>query len=172
MVRNEVVSLEYRVNKAFEGKYFMGHTPMMTLRGGNAWGGLVNPRGSGVLLFINTFTVSNYSGTPFQAQLWLNASAERGMTSSYVMVSNAAKTPLREPKAKLLYQPAAGAEPQDGKSLFSRVASPNDTVVGNYYGKIVVPEGGSFLVFLYAPKAEVSTELGFGWWEDRRTGTY
>lgn len=172
MVRSEVVSLEYRVNKAFEGKYFMGHTPVMTLNGGNAWGGLANPRGSGVDLFINTFTVSNYSGTPFQAELWLNPLPERSLVSSYVTVSNTAKMPLREPKAKLVYQPAAGGEPKGGTSLFSRVAEADSTVVGNYYGKIVVPEGGSFLVFLYAPHSEVSAEVALGWWEDRGTRTY
>ena len=172
MIRNEVVSLEYRVNKAFEGRYFMGHTPVMTLRGRNDWGRLINPQGSGIDLFINTFTVSNYSDTPFQAELWLNPQPGRGFVSSYVTVSNTARMPLREPKTKLMYQPDAGESPRGGVSLFSRVASANDTVVGNYYGKIVVPEGGSFLVFLYAPRDEVSTELGFGWWEDRAARPY
>lgn len=172
MNRNEVVSLEYRVNKAFEGKYFMGHTPVMTLRGQNAWGGLVNPRGSGVDLFINTFTVSNYSDMPFRAQLWVNAVPGRGYNSPYVSPSNTAKMPLREPKAQIVYQPFASSAFSGGSSLFSRVAAANDTVVGNYYGKIVIPEGGSLLVLLYAPEGESFAEVGLGWWEDRRAISY
>jgi hypothetical protein len=53
-MKKKVVSLEYRVNKAFEGKYFMGHTPTLTLSGTmGAWGGLINPESSGVSLYVN-----------------------------------------------------------------------------------------------------------------------
>ena len=31
----------------------------------NAWGGLINPSDSGVNLFINVYTVTNFSETPF-----------------------------------------------------------------------------------------------------------
>jgi hypothetical protein len=171
LYRTEVVSLEYRVNKAFEGKYFMGHTPMMALRGQNAWGGLVNPKGSGTDLFINTVTVSNFSDAPFQAELWVNTPPDRALISPFVSQSNTAKMP-REPKAQLVYQPGAGSAPMIGMSLFSRVAQAHDTVVGNYYGKIVIPPGGSFLVFLYAPKGEADTEVALGWWEDMATRSY
>ena len=172
MNRNEVVSLEYRVNKAFEGKYFIGHTPVMTLHGYNAWGGLLNPHGSGVDLFINTFTVSNYSDTPFRSQLWVNTPLGRSYVSPYVSPTNTAKMPPRQPNAQLVYQPAEQGTPAGESSLLSRIAPANDTVVGNYYGKIVIPSGGSFIVLLYAPQGEVSAEVALGWWEDKRAMTY
>ncbi len=172
MYRNEVTSLEYRVNKAFEGKYFIGHTPVMTLRGQNAWGGLLNPHGSGVDLFFNTFTVSNYSDMPFRSQLWVNAPTGRCYMSPYVSPSNTARAPQREPRAQLVYQPEAEGMPSGGVSLLSRIIPANDTVVGNYYGKIVIPPGGSVIVLLYAPRGEVSAEVALGWWEDRGPMSY
>lgn len=166
MNRNETVSLEYRVQKAFEGKYFMGHTPVMTLYGNaNAWGALVNPAGSGVNLYINTFTVTNFSETAIQAQLWLNGLPGSGMASPFVSPSNTAISPLPMPHASIRYAQHVGTLPE-GTSLFSRIAEPQATTVGNYYGKIVVPPGGSFIAFLYSPGRQVYAEVAFGWWED------
>ncbi len=170
MTLKEVVSLEYRVSKAFEGKYFMGHTPGMSLNGLNAWAGLVNPKNSGISLFINTFTVSNNSDTALRAELWVNAAPGRALASPFVSPSNTAIMPPPVPKAQLIYQPAAQGMPAGGSSLFSRVAHAQDTVVGNYYGKIVIPSGGSLFVLLYAPPTEAAAEVAFGWWEERGTG--
>ena len=46
---NHVVSLEYRVHQAFLGRYFMGHTPQLTLPPcGSVWAALYNPPASGM----------------------------------------------------------------------------------------------------------------------------
>ena len=56
--------------------------------------------------------------------------------------------------------------PQGGCSLFTRVAGAQHRV-GNYYGKIVIPPGGTFLVQLLSPNTgTVSAEVAFGWWEE------
>jgi len=79
---NYVVSLEYRVYQSFLGRYFMGHTPQLTLPScGSVWAALYNPPASGMNVFVNTFTVSNFSATPFRAHLWLNAMAGGGVVS-------------------------------------------------------------------------------------------
>lgn len=165
---NEVVSLEYRVNKAFEGKYFMGHTPVLTLAGAfNAYGALLNPGKSGVNLYINTFTVTNYSDSPFRSQLWLNSTPASPIASPFVSPSNTAISPLPNPNAYLAYAQSISGMPVNGVSIFSRVSEANSTAVGNYYGKIVIPPGGTFLVFMYSPGIkQVNTEVAFGWWEE------
>ena len=57
--------------------------------------------------------------------------------------------------------------PQGGCSLFTRVVGAHSTEVGNYYGKIVIPQGGTFLVRLLSPSiGTVSDEVAFGWWEE------
>ncbi len=167
---DQVVSLEYRVNKSFEGKYFMGHTPVLPLNGNkNAWGGLYNPKGSKVNLFVNTFTVSNYSSTPFTAELWLNSKLiEKGKPSPFLSPANTAKTPLPKSEVSILYNQGVTGNPVTGASIFSRIAEANSTTVGNYYGKIIIPPEGSFIVFLHAPGSEsINAEVAFGYWVDK-----
>jgi hypothetical protein len=162
---NHVVSLEYRVHQAFLGRYFMGHTPQLTLPPcGSVWAALYNPPASGMNIFVNTFTVSNFSATPFRAHLWLNAMAGGGVGSPFVCAANTTIVPQTWPRAVIDYGQSA---PQGGCSLFTRVAGAHSTEVGNYYGKIVIPPGGTFLVQLLSPSTgTVSAEVAFGWWEE------
>lgn len=166
----DIVSLEYRVNKSFEGKYFMGHTPSLCLSSHeNAWGGLYNPRGSKVNLFVNTFTVSNSSSIPFRAELWLNSNIiVRGQISPYISPANTAKTPLPKSEIAILYAQDIKDIPMNGESIFSRIAEANSTTVGNYYGKIIIPPGGSFIVFLHTPGSQnINAEVAFGYWVEK-----
>jgi hypothetical protein len=162
---DNVVSLEYRVSQAFLGRYFMGHTPQLILPPcGSVWAALYNPPASGVNVFVNTFTVSNFSTTPFRAQLWLNAMAGGGEVSPFACPTNTAFVPLTWPMALIDYGQGAL---QGGCSLFTRVAGAQSTEVGNYYGKIVVPPGGTFLAQLTSPSpSAIQTEVAFGWWEE------
>lgn len=159
------VTLDYMVNKAFEGRYFMGHTPVLPLSS-VVWGALMNPVDSPVNFYVNVFTVTNYSAVPFQSQVWLNAPLENASESPNVSPSNIAKRPLREPNTRLLYSGSSG-QPSSGVSLFSRIAQPNMTVVADYSGEIIVPPGSSFAVYLFSPGTQkINTELAFGWWEE------
>lgn len=165
----QVINLEYRVYKSFTGKYFMGHTPQICLgANSNAWGGLLNPANSGVNLYINTFTVTNSSAIPFQAQLWLNSSPLGNTTASpHLTPANTVLAPLPKPKSLLAYSQYVTATPMNGVSILSRIAGASSTTVGNYYGKIIIPQGGTFIVFLHSPGAQyINTEVAFGWWEE------
>ncbi len=165
---NEVVGIDYSVEKAFQGLYYIGHTPVLTLaQGANAWGAILNPAGSRANIYINVFTVSNYSGVPFQSQVWLNAPLDGASESPHISPSNLAKRPIREPYARLLYAGGVLDGPDCGISLLSRVAQPNTTVVAEYGGTIVIPPGSSFTVYLFAPPVQrIRAELAFGFWED------
>lgn len=164
----QVVSLQYRVYQSFLGRYFIGHTPVLCISGcQNAWGGLLNPARSGVDLFVNTFTVSNMSGTAFRSVAWLNADPNgRASYSPYVSCANTALDPVPRPKVVLASAQTQNDPFYEGTSLFTRICSPRSTVVGNYYGKIIVPPGGSFIVVLYgAGQQPIKAEVSFGWWE-------
>jgi len=158
----QVVSLEYRVQQAFLGRYFMGHTPQLTLaQCGSMWAALYNPPASGVNVYVNTFTVSNFSAAPFRAQVWLNAMAGGGVVSPFVCAANTTVMPQTWPRAVIDYGQSAL---QGGCSLFTRVAGAYSTEVGNYYGKIAIPPGGTFLVQLISPSTgTVYAEVAFGW---------
>lgn len=167
----EQVSLEYRVEQAFEGKYFMGHTPFLTFgHGSHAWGGLINPPNSKINLYVNTFTISNASDKPFNGQLWLNSTPTgKPFLSPYLSPSNTTLTPLPKPHTLIAFAQDVPHSPTDGASLFIRIAEPHSTVVGNYYGKIIIPPGGSFIVFLQSPgEREMKADVAFGWWEENR----
>jgi len=72
--------------------------------------------------------------------------------------------PQPEPRVVIV---SGQGEPQGGCSLFTRVAGAHSTEVGNYYGKIVIPPGGTFLVQLVSPNTcAVHAEAAFGWWEE------
>jgi hypothetical protein len=149
----------------------MGHTPVLIIGDNcNSWAGLMNPPDSGVNLYINTFTVSNSSNIPFQAQLWLNSRhSGKATISTHVSPTNTIIDPLPDPAVVLAFASHVKDKPSNGVSLFTRIAEANSTVVGNYYGKIVIPPGGSFTVYLDSPKEHnIKAELAFGWWEEQR----
>lgn len=159
------ISLDYALSKALEGRYYIGHTPVLALTS-TAWGALTNPVDSSANLFVYVFTVTNYSATPFQAQGYLNAPLENALQSPHVSPSNIAKKPLRNPHVRLLYAENS-AKPSSGVSLLTRIAQPNTTVIGEYDGRIIVPPGSSFAVYLNSPgKQRINAELAFGWWEE------
>ena len=172
LYRNEEVCLEYSTNMAFEGKYFLGHTPILVMHGMNAYGAVFNPLGSGVNLYINSISLSNYSDRPLDSHAWMNCPLKRFMVSPFVSTSNFAKRPLTAPKAKVAYQQAMPYKPSDGISLFPLISEANKTTIGYYYGRYIVPPGGSFLVSLGAPDYtdyKVCAKIAFGWWEDKNT---
>lgn len=161
---SNVINLEYRVNKSFEGRYFMGHTPALLLpfRTGG-WAALFNPRGSGVNVYVNTITVSNYCAVPFRATVWLNAMPDGGQAVTTTASVNATIQPPIWPAAAIVF---GAGQPQVGQSLFTRVAGAQTTEVGNYYGKIILPPGGSVLVQLPGLVQGAQAEVAFGWWEE------
>lgn len=61
------------LHKSLQGKYFVGGSQEEFGNCKYAWAGLFNPKNSGVLLFVNVFTVTNDSEIPFSIQVWLNA---------------------------------------------------------------------------------------------------
>ena len=170
---NETVSLEYRVYKSFEGKYFIGHTPILRLScGSNSWGGLINPRNSNVNLYVNTFTTTNFSDVTFSSQIWLNSTPIGDIeTSDCVSIANTAiRCHRKQSKVKIQYAENISSSLIDGESIFRRIAEANSTVVGNYYGKIIIPPGGSFIIFLSSSDTKpIESEVAFGWWEDKIT---
>ncbi len=167
---SNVVSLEYRVNKAFMGKYFIGHTPLISMDANtHAWAGLVNPKDSDVNLFLCTFTVSNYNDCPLQAMMWLSDAPRFGVESCDVAVSNQSIRPSPKPEGKIIYSADNKCAAPDGTSIFPRIVGPYSTEVGNYYGKIVVPPDHAVIITLDSldqPRGVAG--VAFGWWEDHK----
>ena len=156
--------------KSLEGKYFAGLSREEFGRGKHAWAGLFNPRYSGVLLFVNVFTVSNVTEIPFSFQVWLNATTlGNAKPTDMQSPANTAIRPLPRPKVQFLYAENVGAEPRGGTLIFGRRCPAETTIVSEEDGKFICPPGGNFLINCLPPETSDEKILGriaFGWWEE------
>jgi hypothetical protein len=165
------VNIPIELYKSLLGQYFIGYADNLTFgMGKSAWARLYNPRNSGILLHVNVWTVTDIESAPIRAQFWFNADAPgRPMDSDLVTPSNTTIVPLPKPEVRLQYASNVPGEPSGGIKAFVRRAQPETTLVDTENGKIIIPEGGNFLVFLSTPEAPetaASGRIAFGWWEE------
>lgn len=157
--------------KSLEGKYFVGTADDLEFGNAtNAWARLYNPPDSGVNLFVNVWTASDITTSPFRVQIFFNSQVS-GIVQESMMVTPANTTlnPLPEPKAKLEYAVGVRGLPQGGVKAFGRNGTAGTTINSEEHGKFIFPPGGSFLVFLSNPQAPTIPAIGkiaFGWWEE------
>lgn len=168
----EVVSVPNPLFKSLQGKYFVGQTELLTFSNtANAWGALINPKGSGVNLFANAFTVSNFSDKPFLAQIWFNTNLPgTGSVSSKVSPANTALVPPPVPKVQVQFNQNVSGIPVGGVNVFDRIVSPGATLASEEDGKFIFPPGGNWSLFLTSPGplvVSLSAIVAFGWWEEK-----
>ena len=169
----EVIDITFSVQQTFLGNYFFGQTDILTFGGGyNAWGGLINPVGSGVDMFWNVYTISNFSSRPFTTEAWLNSTPPgKGIVSKNVAPANQAIIPLPRPIVELQYADCLLQSPTDGIYSFLRRVEPNSTLTRHdFQGLIIIPPGDSAILFLRSPDQEtIRSRIAFGWWEKKRS---
>jgi hypothetical protein len=166
----KAVAIPIELYESMNGRYFIGYADKLKLQNGkSAWARLFNPRGSGVNLHVNVWTVTDISSAPFRAQFWFNSTPPLGAYSDApVTPSNTAYRPTPIPLVKLQLASNVVGEPMGGIKAFVRRGEPGTTLVDNENGKLIFPPGGSFLVYL-SIEGDVSAEgrIAFGWWEER-----
>lgn len=163
----EVVSVPISLSKSLQGVYFVGQTPQLSPRAGEfTWAALVNPEGSGKNLFVNVFTISDFSPNQITAELWLNAKLPgKPSTSPLVSSSNTTIKPLPESEVLIEYVESTKKLPQGGVNIFDRIVPPNNTVVAEEDGKYIIPPGGNFAIFLKpSMNKAINAIVAFGWW--------
>ncbi len=153
------------------GNYFISQTDELTFGGGyNAWGGLINPTGFQVNMYFDIFTITNFSGQPFTAEIWINPCLPgKGTISSYTHPANLTITPPPKPKVMLIYDSQVFGSPKDGVNVFDRIVPPNSTLISDSSkGGIIIPPGGSFVIFLRSPgPLNISGRIVLTWWEEK-----
>jgi hypothetical protein len=165
----EVVNIPISLSKSLQGKYFVGQTEALWVGDGlNAWADLFNPCNSGVNLFANVITISNFSDQPLTAQIWLNARlSEIGRLSRKVSPSNTALEPQPDNKVDIRYVKSTEDTPSGGVNIFDRIVPPNATLVSEEDGKFIVPPCGNYTIFLESSSPKPSKIIvAFGWWEE------
>lgn len=166
----KVIVLKDSVYHSYLGKYFLGQTELITYEGKlMAWGGLVNPPYSGVTMFLNAYTISNYSDQPITAEGWLSSTLTgRIETSRHSAAGN--QTILPPPQPRVLIQSASQVSdmPKGGTYTFTRRVEAGITLTKHdFQGMYIIPPGSSFVLF-FLPTCEqsVNVKIAFGWWEE------
>lgn len=174
---DEIVTIPFDLFQSFLGRYYIGRTPVLTLRRCcDCWGGLINPRDSAVNLFIDNISVSNSSCIPFCTRIWLNTTPLGSvLISPFVTLANTVVEPMPVSFGLLSYAQGLKIVPFNGDSLASQFARPCSTLDSAFGGKIIIPPGGNIIVFCYSHDGPgpgsgpgggcASCEISFQWWE-------
>ncbi|WP_423408885.1 DUF6143 family protein [Heyndrickxia sp. MSNUG] len=166
----EVVNITSPALNSRRGKYFIGKTGLLNFGGGYyAWGGIVNPVDSGVNVYIDIFTITNFSNQNFISEIWLNANPPRkAAVSSQVTPTNQAISPSPQPKAVMKYAGYSAEPMTKGVNIFDRIVNQNSTLVSDSHnGSIIIGPGGSFSILLRPPGYQYITgTIVLTWWEE------
>ncbi len=166
--QQEVVSIPVSLSKSMQGKYFVGQTE--TLWVGNrssAWAGLINQDNSGVNLYTNVFTISNFSDDYLTAEIWLNTNLPgKASVSHKISSTNTAIKPLSKNKVDIRFVESTTRVPENGVNVYERIVPPNTTLVGEEDGKFIEPPGGNYVVVIKSSSSKLDKVIvAFGWWE-------
>ena len=167
----EVVDITSPAMNSMLGRYFIAQTGMLHFGDKfTAWGGIINPEHSGVNLYFDIFTITNFSTQNFTGEIWINAKPpDRSIISSTVTPSNQAIVPPPRPKAIMGYANYTNESLTTGVNIFGRIVAPNSTLVSDSHkGSIIIGQGGSFSILLKAlgPPTIMGT-IVLTWWEEK-----
>lgn len=164
----EVVNIPVSLYKSIQGKYFVGQTnPLFVCDKKIAWAGLVNPCNSGVKLYANVFTISNFSDDYLTAEIWLNTDfPECSDTSCLISPSNTALCPTPQNEVAIKFVNTTTVFPKDGVNVYKRIVPPKSTLVSEEDGKFIEAPGGNYtLIIKSSSTIPDKIIVAFGWWE-------
>lgn len=166
----EVVNITSPALNSRLGRYFIGQTELLNFGGRyNAWGGIINSIDSGVNLYIDIFTITNFSTHSFVGEIWLNANVPKNsLVSPTVTSANQSISPPPIPKAVMKYADCFTEPMTRGVNIFGRIVAPNSTLVSDSHnGSIIIPPGGSFSILLRPLISQyISGTIVLTWWEE------
>lgn len=167
----EVVDITSPAMNSKLGRYFIGQTGELNFGNGyDAWGGLINPLYSGVNLYFDIFTITNFTTQGFTGEIWLNTRTPKGaLNSSTVTSANQAISPLPTPKVMMKYLDNITEPLTTGVNIFGRIVTPNSTLVSDSHkGSIIIGPGGSFSILLKSSgQQHMNGTIVLTWWEEK-----
>jgi hypothetical protein len=126
--------------------------------------------GSGVDLYFDIFTITNFSAKTFLGEILLGAMPpRRAGPSSTVTPSNQAISPPPKPKAVMLDADNLVEPILNGVNIFGRIVPPNSTLVSDSHkGSMIIPPGSSFSILLQTQDPQnVQGTIVLTWWEEK-----
>lgn len=171
----QVVDITSPGMNALLGRYFIGQSEELNFGlGYDAWSGIINPADSGVDLFFDIFTITNFSEVSYTSEIWFNAGIPKdALPTPTVTPSNQTFTPPPKPKAVMKYADFIAEPVTSGVNIFDRIVTPNSTLVSDSHkGSMIIGPGGSFSIFLKSPGMQmIQGRIVLTWWEER-TNSY
>ncbi len=171
----KAIVLKDSVFHSYLGQYFLGQTEIISFGGElQAWGGLFNPSDSGVLLFLNAYTISNFSDQPITAEGWLSSSLSGSEVVSFrYAAGNQSIVPSPLPKVQIKSANFVSHTPQGGTYTFTRRVEAGITLTKHdFQGMYIIPPGSSFVLFFLPPGNKlIKIKIAFGWWEEAHLNT-
>lgn len=166
----KAIVLKDSVYHSYLGKYFLGQTETISYGGDlYAWGGLFNPPNSDVTMFLNAYTISNFSDRPITAEGWLSSKLiGRVETSCRYAAGNQTILPSPQPKVLINSASFVSDTPKGGTYTFTRRVEAGITLTKHdFQGMYIIPPGSSFVLFFLPPGDKlVYVKIAFGWWEE------
>lgn len=167
----EAIVLSENVYHSNLGEYFLGQTDIISFgEGYNGWCGLVNPEDSRVNMFLNAYTITNYSNETLTAEAWLSGTLPgKKKASPYFAAGNQSIIPPPMPKVGIQNASFVTEKPRDGTYAFVRRVEPAVTLTKHdFQGMFIIPPGSSIaLLFLSPGNRRAYTRVAFGWWEEK-----
>ncbi len=164
----DVVSIPVPLYESIQSNYFVGQTcPMMVRDGLFAWAGLINPHKSCSDLFVNVFTISNFSEDYLTVEIWLNVDfPNKACVSQKVSPTNTAINPLPKNNVEIKFIDSTTKLPEDGINVYERIVPPNTTLVSEEDGKFILPPCGNYTLIIKSSSSNLDKVIvAFGWWE-------
>lgn len=166
----EAIVLSNSVYHSLLGNYFLGQTEMISFGGRlQGWGGLINPPDSGVNMFLNAYTISNFSDQPITAEGWLSSKLSgKALTSNHFAAGNQSMLLPSYPKVKIKSANFVSETLKGGTYTFVRRVEPSITLTKHdFQGMYIIPPGSSFVLFFLPPgEVLIHVRVAFGWWEE------
>jgi hypothetical protein len=165
----KTINIPVSLFESMKGKYFVGQTKTLIVSNGlNAWAGLINPCNSKTNLFVNVFTISNFSTSEYlTAEIWLNTNnPDKWSISNRISPTNTALNPFSKNKVDIGFVKSTCEYPKSGVNVYKRIVAPNTTLIGEEDGKFIESPGGNYVVILKSSSIKpIDCIVAFGWWE-------
>ncbi len=160
------VSIDFPLYSSNKGLYFIGQTPFLSGQNKKALASLYNPSDSDRLLYVNAITITNTSDVSLSAEFYLGSTCHHGRTSNLVSCTNTALCPIPQPTGSIVYVTSPSKPPTNGVSIFSRIVSPQSTLVVDG-GQIILGKTQALSVYIggFSPVTFDKVRFAFGWSE-------
>lgn len=161
------ICIEYPLYQSQRGNYFIGQTPLLSGETEHALALLKNPCNSNRTIYVNSISITNISDSNLSAEFYLRSEVCNTINSPLVTAANTGVDCENSNKGQVRYLNCPTEAPINGTSIFSRIISPNSTLVIDGDQIILAPDQ-ALTVYIggFSPVPFDNIRSSFSWWEE------